>query len=540
MAVRSRLLSTRSGAWAAKARIRTAVVMAVFVFQSVQYFLAVLVFILGAILVGMFFSLSPKELSEGEWTYKNSDKYREEVTSEAKFVSIPWTRFYAAILLLAVGILDYFFLGAYFGPPEDIPVEEFHGTALTLGGMSFFWLVGFPALMVGTGLLIYSLWSSYPGNISQSKNIYYIHERRILFPKLTEISKKEVEGLRYQNTNIGHRIIWVIFFVPTALLMLKYGLPMFDEPRALTHEFSMMLTLTAVVHIVCLILLVVNPQNYMELVTKEKYYEMWFNPQETTARTKILNVLEYESHKVEGRGESSFEDLHKNEGDLLITGVKQHKYFRLILGIFILVLSLICYAFQVMFGTLFWFGGAVFGVGMVITSFLTDFNTFQSVHFNQGSGKFLLSANYGRKNVHLAVFKTKSVSLTPHLRKLKPFEVLSGMWLMGIPIIMTIYSYVYGDFTRGILIMETIATTVITLVLIFLFFLYFCVPVNHLKIESETFTHYHEIPQNEERFGPFKRPFKKIIKSPQLTKRLVLFAGVIILSVIVAVFYILS
>ncbi|MHA1111725.1 MAG: hypothetical protein ACTSRE_11530 [Promethearchaeota archaeon] len=520
--------------------IATSVLMAINVYQAVQYWFVVLIFLLGAILISMFFSLSPKILSEGVWTYKKSSSYREDVTLEAKFVSIPWSKFIAGILFLAIGILDYFFLGAYFGPPDDIPVEEFHGTALTLGNMSFFWLIGFPALAIGSILLVKSLLSSYPGNISQSKNIYYVHERRLLFPKFTEIPKSEVEGLRYQNTNIGHRILWLLYLIPSALLMLRYGVPMFDEPRAETHEFPIMMTLTAVVHIVCLILLIGDSQNYLELVTPEKYYEMWFSPQETTDRAEILNVLEYEGNNMDGRGAENFESLGKKEGDFLIFRERQRKYFRLIMGLSILVISVFSYAFQVLFGAVFWFGGVVFGVGMIFTAFFTDFNTTQRVYFNQGTGKFYFGATFKKKNVHLGAFKTKNVSLTPHLRRLKAFEVISAMWLTGIPLIQTIYSYVYGDFTNWIIILETIGTTLITLGLIFMFFLYFCVPVNHLKIESETFTYYHEIPQNEERFGPFKKPFKKIMKSKQLITRLIGMGLVILISSAVAVFYILS
>jgi hypothetical protein len=488
----------------------------------------------------MFFSFSPKILSEGEWTYKPSRSYREPVTAEINFVSIPWTRFYAAILLLTIGILDYFFLGAYFGPPEDIPVEQFHGTALTLGNMSFFWLVGFPPLMIGTGMLIYSIFASYPGTIARSENIFYVHERRMLFPKLTEIAKNEVEGIRFQNTNIGHRIIWVIWFIPTSLLMLKYGVPMFDEPRAATHEFPIMMTLTAVINIICLILLVVNPQNYMELVTKEKYYEMWFNPQHPSDKIQILEILNYGRGLVEGRGGTNLEDLKDGKEDLLITRENQKKYFRLFLGILILIISLLSYAFQVLFGALFWFGGVVFGVGMIITAFLTDFNTTQQVFFNPSSGKFLLNSSFGGKNVNLGAFKTKAVSLTPHLRRLRPFEVLSAMWISGIALIQTIYTYVYGDFSRWILIIEAIGTTCITLMLIFLFFLYFCVPINHLRIESETFTYYYELPQNEEKWGPFKTPFKKLMKSRQLTGRLIFGLIILLISSGVAVFYIFS
>ena len=80
----------------------------------------------------MFFTLSPKVLSEGVWTYKKSENYRELVEKEAKFESISWSRLYAAVLFLTIGILDYFFLGAYFGPPEEIPVEQYHGTARDL------------------------------------------------------------------------------------------------------------------------------------------------------------------------------------------------------------------------------------------------------------------------------------------------------------------------------------------------------------------------------------------------------------------------
>ncbi len=520
--------------------VATAVLMAVFATQTSQYFYAVLIFLVGAILVGMFFSFSPKILSEGEWTYKKSENYREQVMEEINFVSIPWTRFIAAILLLAIGILDYFFLGAYFGPPEDIPVEEFHGTALTLGNMSFFWLVGFPALLIGSAMLIYSVFSSYPGKIAKSKNIYYVHERRLLFPKLTEIARTEVEGLRYQNNNVGHRVLWIIYFIPTSLLMLRYGVPMFDEPRALTHEFPIMMTVTAAIYIICMFLLAVNPQNYMEIVTPEKYYEMWFSPQEITARIKILEVLEYVDREFKEGSEALPDDAAQPKGDLLIKQENQYKYFRLILGITILIISVVSYAFQILFGALFWFGGTVFGIGLIITAFLTDFNRTQMVDFDQSSGKFFYNSSYLGKNTHLAAFKAKSVSLTPNLRKLKPFEVLSAMWLSGIGLIQTIYSYVYGDFSRWILILETVGTTVITIVLIFLFFLYFCVPINHLRIESETFTYNFEIPQTEEKWGPLKNPFKKIMKSHQLTVRLIVMGVILLISAGVAIFYIFS
>ncbi|MBN2155754.1 MAG: hypothetical protein JW776_06905 [Candidatus Lokiarchaeota archaeon] len=513
--------------------LAVAVFMVIFVYQVVQYFFAALVFLLGALLIGMFFSLSPKKLSEGVWTYKTSDKYREKVIAETRFVSIPWTRFYAAILLISIGILNYFFLGAYFGPPEDIPVEQYHGTALTLGNMSFFWLVGFPAFIIGAAMLVYSILTIYPGNISQSENIYYIHERRLLFPKLTEIAKTDVEALRYQNTNIGHRIIWIIYFVPTALLMLKYGVPMFDEPRAETHEFPIMMTLTAVIHFICLFLLVVYPQDYLELVSADKYYEMWFNPQKATARTEILSVLECVSKQMDSRGDFAYGDLNSEEHDILITREKQHKYFRLIMGLTILVISLVSYAFQIIYGALFWFGGMVFGLGLIIMALFTDFNTTQRVYYNQSDKKFFLNAQFGRKKIHVAAFKTKSVSLTPHLRKLKPFEVLSAMWVMDLAVMQTIYAYVYGDFSRFILILETIGTTILTIGLIFMLFLYFCVPINQLQIESETFTHYHEIPLSEEKFGPFKKPFKKIMKSRDWTFR-VIFMGVTILIAIAA------
>ena len=141
--------------------------------------------------------------------------------------------------------------------------------------------------------------------------------------------------------------------------------------------------------------------------------------------------------------------------------------------------------------------------------------------------------------MNLGLFKVKSVSLTPHLRKLKPFEVLSAMWMTGIPLIMTIYTFVYGNFSRLFLILEAIGTTIITLGLIFMFFLYFCIPINHLRIESETFTYYFELPQNEEKWGPLKKPFKKIMKSRQLTVRLIVMAAILLISAGVAIFYIL-
>jgi hypothetical protein len=232
----------------------------------------IFIIVLGLILASKYF-IAPYYLRENSITIKNARDLREPPIKEIRFTSYAITRLIAAIILILIGLSSYITFGI------DVGHEVELGSAVVLGGPSFFYLTGLPMLVIGLSVLLYFMLSIFRGTFSKSKNFYFFYEIRPGFPWLTEVPEKDIDAIRYQNDHLGPKLIWIVIFIPFIVLQLMTGIPLFFVEKAGPQfVLSWSFVLYSLLEIIVLLILVIFQQNYFEIVTKERLYEMWFSP----------------------------------------------------------------------------------------------------------------------------------------------------------------------------------------------------------------------------------------------------------------------
>ncbi len=242
------------------------------------------------------FFIAPYKLRENSITRKSVDEYREPVKQQVTFFSSSHSRLAAALLFLAIAVVDMVYLTLHIGTPAADNIGGTYngtGTAVVLGGVSFFYPVGLPLLITGVSLAIYLIFSRFFGRFARSENFLFFHEFRFGVPWLTEVPRSHVEAVRYQNTHLGPKVLWSCFLIPYSIMVLQYGLPLFNQPRAETNILPTMMTLSAVGGIFALIFLLFWPQDYLEIASKDRLYEMWVAPTTNAfeVRDKIVDLF---------------------------------------------------------------------------------------------------------------------------------------------------------------------------------------------------------------------------------------------------------
>ena len=121
----------------------------------------VLIIIFGGIITSKFY-ITPYYLRENSLTIKRMRDLREPIEKFVKFNSITLTRLVGAFLLIFNGIISYLIFGVGVGHKIEF------GSAVVLGGPSWFYVTGLPMLIIGLSLLIYFILSPFRGIFSKS------------------------------------------------------------------------------------------------------------------------------------------------------------------------------------------------------------------------------------------------------------------------------------------------------------------------------------------------------------------------------------
>ena len=135
---------------------------------NISFLVDILIILIGMIIASKYF-IAPYYLRENSLTIKKMRDLREPIESYLKFYSIAITRLIAALLLLIAGIISFSIFGS------DVGHEIKYGSAVVLGGPSFFYVTGLPALGIGLGLILYFFLSPFRGTFSQSENFYFFY-----------------------------------------------------------------------------------------------------------------------------------------------------------------------------------------------------------------------------------------------------------------------------------------------------------------------------------------------------------------------------
>ncbi len=491
-------------------------------------------FILGWILFGIGLFISIKitimKIPKPHIVSYFLDKYfdvNEKPEKSIRFYSFALSRLIASLLLLILGFVDLFILTGGLSH-HSAPF----GQAIVLGGPSYFYTVGlFPSLF-GIGLLLYVMISSFRGVFSNSENNLYFHEFRPTSPWTTKILKKKIEALRYQNNHLGPKLIWVVLLMPFIVLSFIEGfylVNIFVIPRLENPIQGILLIFSGIMECFALFFLVLTPQHYFEIATKDDLYEMWFEPETAKIRLKEIDPITEEISEV-------FECSMKKEEISEFMKINQissthRSYTNLILGFFFIATSVVMWNFFILFGTLYWWFAIIFGSILVIRAISQDFSDVSGdlIECNDSDKILKFQRKFRYKFFKIRTYKPTELKLAKQFRKLDFFDVAAIPGLLFFISLQTTQSWALA--TSTVLILDSVISTIFMVVVCFLIFIYLCVPLDQVKFKTSTINYYIPVTlKSREKFN-FKAVLSKPLKKTFLLR--LLFIVIIIVATII-------
>lgn len=500
----------------------------------------VLIIVFGMIIASKYF-IAPYYLRENSITVKTLRNLREPVNKYIKFTSLSITRLVASGLLIQIGLFSLLIFGL------DVGHEVRYGSAVVLGGPSFFYVSGLPALGIGLSLLLYFLLSPFRGNFAQSENFYFFYELRPGFPWLTEIPKKDIEGIRYQNNHLGPKLAWVILLMPFIVLQLMTAIPLFEAERAAPeYVLSITFTITSIIEIIVLLILVMLPQNYFELATEQRLYEMWFSPirlrNQAEITKDIANVLgcEINERVISDNSNSSL----KAETDLFSEICNTHFHLlTLIFGIFLVISAIIMLTQMILFGHIVWWISLIYGFILIIKAVNYDFSKRGGdlFYFNPQNKFFSFKRNFGYKFHYTSAFKVDSVKVKKGFRRLDFFDIAGTLGLLMFLMIQQGGGWLLAD-TPALLLDNVISTIFMVIVMIFIF-LYICLPIDVVEFTTPSISY--RIPITTKyndsnliiKYLKNLKKFPKEVFTPELKKTFLIRIGILLALIIGVLIY---
>lgn len=443
--------------------------------------LGIVGFFLGWILFGggllICFSVSIVNLTNQNKISKYLDQYfegKEKPHKSIRFFSFPLSRLIAATFLLIMGYLDLFILTGRISH-DQAP----YGEVVVLGGPSTYYVIGFIPHIIGIALLLYVLFDSHKANLASSENYFYFNEFRKNTFNHTAIPKKEIEMIRYQNNHVGSKFIWVLILVPFLVLTAINGPYLLVAPRLQDPTQAILFIVTSILEVCALFFLVLRQQNYLEITTKNNYYDTWFAP--FKKKLEELPISEGE-----GKGKTTSEFMKKHD----ISPTHRH-YTTLLTGVFFILsglIMLVLYAFLIMgiFGNLYTMFSIIFGVILIVKAISQDFSNKNGVQIDHDEIKKTSSfhQNFRHKFVRIETLQSSGVEPTRQFRKLNFFELILIPILLAFSTIQTVQSWMFS--TSALIILDSVITTAVLCVVYLLIFLYLCVPLDQLRLTTPT------------------------------------------------------
>ncbi|MBA7681889.1 hypothetical protein ES703_90231 [subsurface metagenome] len=365
--------------------------------------------------------------------------------------------------------------------------------------------------------------SSFRGVFSNSKNNLYFHEFRSTSPWTTKILKKDIEALRYQNNNLGPKLIWVVLLMPFIVLSFIEGfylINMYSIPRLETPIQGILLIFSAIMECFALFFLVLTPQHYFEIATKDDLYEMWFEPEKSKIRLKEIDPITEDISEVfecSMKKEEISEFMKSNQ-----ISTTHRSYTNLILGIFFIATSVVMWNFFILFGTLYWWFAIIFGSILVIRAISQDFSDLNGdlIDYNQSDKILRFQRKFRYKFFKIRTYKPTELKLAKQFRKLDFFDVAAIPGLLFFISLQITQSWAFA--TSPVLILNSFISTIFMAVVCFLIFIYLCVPLDQVKFKTPTINYYIPVTlKSREKFN-FKAVLSKPLKKTFLLRLLFL------------------
>jgi hypothetical protein len=249
------------------------------------------IFAIPLLAIGLWFitrvNLNPNALRENTTYFPHLSKRKEPLLHKAresadventldfvKLRSFPTDRFLAATLMLAMGVWNVLNFGFFLTGENDV------GNWLVLGGPSIFFPTSLFPMVIALGLLVYCCGAGAIITFSKTPHFYTIEEYRFLAPWMTEIPRDKVIAVRMQNNRTGPKFVWIFMFGLHMIWLLEDGLHFVLNPFSFGTSYLVGYSYiaTALVQLVALLILTFRTQNFLEIVTEDKRYELQFSP----------------------------------------------------------------------------------------------------------------------------------------------------------------------------------------------------------------------------------------------------------------------
>jgi len=501
---------------------------------NISFIIDFIIIILGMIIASKYF-IAPYYLRENSLTIKKIRDLREPAEKYIKFNSIAITRLIAAILMIIAGAISLLFFGLEVG--HEVP----YGSAVVLGGPSFFYVTGLPALGIGFGLIIYFILSPFRGIFSQSRNFYFFYELRPFCPWLTEIPKKDIEAIRYQNNHLGPKLGWIMLILPFIVLQLITAIPLFMVERAgPDYVLSWIFLIISFLEIFALILLVLFQQNYFEIATKTHLYEMWFSPIKLKQKIELTDDLSnFLGCQIE-RDFTGDPDTHSVFSELDNT---HFQLFNVIFGIFLIISGIIMATNMVLFGPLFWWVALMYGFMLIVKAYSFDFSKKgeDTFYYNKDNSIFKFRRRFGNKFHYISASNIESIEVRKWFRKLDFFDIFGLGAMIVMLTIQQIESWFIAD-TIPTIIHNIISTIYMAIIFLFII-LYVCLPIDVIEFKTPSLIYRIQISLKlkdksliYKYYNNLKEFFKEALKN-NLIRTFRLRIGVILLLVVGSIFY---
>jgi len=466
----------------------------------------ILIIIFGGIITSKYY-ITPYYIRENSLTFKKMRDLREPVEDYVKFNSVALTRLIAAILLILNGLISYTIFGL------DVGHEVEFGSAIFLGGPSWFYVTGFPMLMTGLGLLIYFILSPFRGIFSKSKNFLFFSEIRPGFAWLTEIPKKDIEFVRFQNNHTGPKLAWIILMIPFIILQLMTAIPLLAvENAGPDFVLSWTFILLSFIDIVVLVILVIFQQKYFEIATEEKLYEMWFSPiklkNQSHFKDNFANFLDCNPN---------LRDAETNSDDKILSSVNSTNFqlFKLIFGLFLITIALIMLTQMVLFGPQVWWFALMYGLMLLVKAVFYDFSkkNGDSFKYNEESKKFRFKREFLHKFQYIGANKVESISVRKWYRKIDFFDVFGICGLLVFLTLQQLEGWIAADTLP--LRIDNLISTLLWILIIAFFVFYLCFPIDFIEVKSPSITYRVQITLKLKETNIFKQYIKNLKNFPK-------------------------
>ncbi|MHA1472140.1 MAG: hypothetical protein ACTSQW_03475, partial [Promethearchaeota archaeon] len=296
----------------------------------------------------------------------------------------------------------------------------------------------------------------------------------------------------------------------------------------------------SIIDIIVLVILVIFQQNYFEIATKEKLYEMWFSPiklkKKTQFKIEIANYLESNPNQ---------RDTETNINNKVFSSVNTTNFqlLNLIFGTFLITIAFIMLTQMVLFGPQVWWFALIYGIMLLVKAVFYDFSKKDgdSFKYDEESKEFMFRREFLHKFHYISAKNVESLSIKKWYRKIDFFDVFGICGLLVFLTLQSLEGWIAAD--TLLLKIDNLFSTLLWIIVIAFFIFYLCFPLDFIEIKSSSITYRVQItlkkeePNRIHQYIKNLKNFPKEIMKPEMKKTFLIRMVIILVLVFGSIIY---